>query len=192
MEEGACADDGLSSKISGLSGLLSISSTLSLVLLVFPRPSKGSVWESTQTYVGAGTRALLGPRASAPRRRALRGAAQGGADVVSRFPLLAPEARCGALRTLFGVTEDPSRASDRTLKTPSRQPTADGKAQPKRSSSRPQKCSVLFHLWVLFLCIFGLSRNGASLLSPTPHVNIANVHPSPPFVEGPGGGLPAV
>ena len=46
------------------------------------------------------TRALLGPRASASRRRALRGAAQGGADVISRFPLLAPEARCGALRTL--------------------------------------------------------------------------------------------
>ena len=100
--ERACADDGLSSKISGLSGLLSISSILSLVLLVFPRPSKGSVWESTQTHVGAGTRALLGPRASASRRRALRGAARGGADAVSRFPLLAPEARCGALRTLFG------------------------------------------------------------------------------------------
>ena len=103
MVERACADDGLSSKISGLSGLLSISSILSLVLLVFPRPSKGSVWESTQTHVGAGTRALLGPRASASRRRALRGAAQGGADVVSRFPLLAPEARCGALRTLGAV-----------------------------------------------------------------------------------------
>ena len=102
MVERACADDGLSSKISGLSGLLSISSILSLVLLVFPRPSKGSVWGSTQTHVGAGTRALLGPRASASRRRALRGAAQGGADVVSRFPLLAPEARCGALRTHFG------------------------------------------------------------------------------------------
>ena len=70
MVERACADDGLSSKISGLSGLLSISSILSLVLLVFPRPSKGSVWESTQTHVGAGTRALLGPRASASRRRA--------------------------------------------------------------------------------------------------------------------------
>ena len=97
--ERACADDGLSSKISGLSGLLSISSILSLVLLVFPRPSKGSVWGSTQTHVGAGTRALLGPRASASRRRALRGAARGGADAVSRFPLLAPEARCGALRT---------------------------------------------------------------------------------------------
>ena len=95
----ACADDGLSSKISGLSGLLSISSILSLVLLVFPRPSKGSVWGSTQTHVGAGTRALLGPRASASRRRALRGAARGGADAVSRFPLLAPEARCGALGT---------------------------------------------------------------------------------------------
>ena len=101
MVERACADDGLSSKISGLSGLLSISSILSLVLLVFPRPSKGSVWESTQTHVGAGTRALLGPRASASRRRALRGAARGGADAVSRFPLLAPEARCGALRTLL-------------------------------------------------------------------------------------------
>ena len=100
MEERArCRRRQLSSKISGLSGLLSISSTLSLVLLVFPRPSKGSVWESTQTHVGAGTRALLGPRASASRRRALRGAAQGGADVVSRFPLLAPEACCGALRT---------------------------------------------------------------------------------------------
>ena len=78
---------------------LNISSTLSLVHLVFSRPSKGSVWESTQTHVGAGTRALLGPHASASRRRALRGAAQGGADVVSRFPLLAPEACCGALRT---------------------------------------------------------------------------------------------
>ena len=50
----------------------------------------------------ASTRALLGPRAPASRRRALRGAAQGGADVVSRFPLLAPEARCGALRTRIG------------------------------------------------------------------------------------------
>ena len=58
-----------------------------------------------QTHVGAGTRTLLGPRAPASRRRALRGAAQGGADVVSRFPLLAPEARCGALRTL-GQGED--------------------------------------------------------------------------------------
>ena len=48
--------------------------------------------------MGAGTRALLGPGAPASRRRTLRGAAQGGADVVSRFPLLAPEARCGALR----------------------------------------------------------------------------------------------
>ena len=95
--ERACADDGLSSKISGLSGLLSISSILSLVLLGFPRPSKGSVWGSTQTHVD--TRALLGPRASASHRRALRGAARGGADAVSRFPLLAPEARCGALRT---------------------------------------------------------------------------------------------
>ena len=51
-------------------------------------------------HMGSGTRALLGPRAPASRRRALRGAAQGGADVVSRFPLLAPEARCGALRAL--------------------------------------------------------------------------------------------
>ena len=42
-----------------------------------------------QTHVGAGTRTLLGPRAPASRRRALRGAAQGGAVVVSRFPLLA-------------------------------------------------------------------------------------------------------
>ena len=93
----------LSYKISGLSRLLAISSIQSLVLLVFPRPSKGSVWESTQTHVGAGTRALLGPRASASRRRALRGAAQSGADVVSRFPLLGPEARCGALRTQSGA-----------------------------------------------------------------------------------------
>ena len=77
-----------------------ISPILAIDLLFFHRPSKGSVWESTQTHVGAGTRALLGPRASASRRRALRGAAQGGADVVSRFPLRAPEARCGALRTL--------------------------------------------------------------------------------------------
>ena len=99
--ESSCRRRQLSSKISGLSGLLSISSTQPLVLLVFPRPSKGLVWESTQTRVGAGTRALLGPRVSASRRRALRGAAQGGADVVSRFPLLAPEARCGALRTPF-------------------------------------------------------------------------------------------
>ena len=100
MEERArCRRRQLSSKIPGLSRFLSISSILSLVLLVFPRPSKGSVWGSTQTHVGAGTRALLGPRVSASRRRALRGAAQGGADVVSRFPLLAPEARCGALRT---------------------------------------------------------------------------------------------
>ena len=49
--------------------------------------------------MGAGTRALLGPRAPVSRRRALRGAAQGGADVASRFPLLAPEVRCGALTT---------------------------------------------------------------------------------------------
>ena len=49
---------------------------------------------------GRHTSSLLGPRASASRRRALRGAARGGADAVSRFPLLAPEARCGALRTL--------------------------------------------------------------------------------------------
>ena len=42
-----------------------------------------------QTHVGAGTRTLLGPRAPASRRRALHGAAQGGAVVVSRFPLLA-------------------------------------------------------------------------------------------------------
>ena len=117
--ESSCRRRQPSSKTSGLSGLLSISSTLSLVLLVFPRPSKGSVWESTQTHVGAGTRALLGPRASASRRRALRGAAQGGADVVSRFPLLAPEARCGALRTpttVFTPTKNPcviaGRATD--------------------------------------------------------------------------------
>ena len=97
--ESSCRRRQLPSKISGLSRLLPISSALSLVLLVFPRPSKGSVWESTQTHIGAGTRALLGPRASVSRRRALRGATQGGADVVSRFPLLAPEARCGALRT---------------------------------------------------------------------------------------------
>ena len=71
--ESSCRRRQLSFKNSGLSGLLSISSTLSLVLLAFPRPSKGSVWESTQTHVGAGTRALLGPRASASRRRALRG-----------------------------------------------------------------------------------------------------------------------
>ena len=62
-------------------------------------PLEGLGLVVTQTHVGAGTRALLGPRASASRRRALRGAAQGGADVVSRFSLLAPEARCGALRT---------------------------------------------------------------------------------------------
>ena len=97
--ECSCRRRHLSPKISGLSRLLSVSSILSLVLLVFPRPSKVSVRESTQTHMGAGTRALLGPRAPASRRRALRGAAQGGADVVSRFPLLAPEARCGALRT---------------------------------------------------------------------------------------------
>ena len=94
MVERARADDGFSSKILGLSRSLSISSVLSLVLLVFPRPSKGMVWCQTQTYVGAGiarSRVLLGPRASASRRRALRGAARGGADAVSRFPLLAPE-----------------------------------------------------------------------------------------------------
>ena len=62
-------------------------------------PLEGLGLVVTQTHVGAGTRALLGPRASASRRRALRGAAQGGADVVSRISLLAPEARCGALRT---------------------------------------------------------------------------------------------
>ena len=67
--------------------------------LGLPLPLEGLGLVVTQTHVGAGTRALLGPRASASRRRALRGAAQGGADVVSRFSLLAPEARCGALRT---------------------------------------------------------------------------------------------
>ena len=71
--------------------------------LGLPLPLEGLGLVVTQTHVGAGTRALLGPRASASRRRALRGAAQGGADVVSRFPLLAPEARCGALRTPSNV-----------------------------------------------------------------------------------------
>ena len=32
-----------------------------------------------------------------------KGAARGGADAVSRFPLLAPEARGGALRTQSGL-----------------------------------------------------------------------------------------
>ena len=56
--------------------------------------------------MGPGTRALLGPRAPASHRRAMRGAPQGGADVVPRFPLLAPEARCGALRTPFACLYD--------------------------------------------------------------------------------------
>ena len=85
-EEYSCRRRQLSSKISALSGLLSISSILSLVLLVFPRPSKGSVWESTQTHVGAGTRALLGPCASAPA-------------VACRFPLSAACTRSALWRS---------------------------------------------------------------------------------------------
>ena len=128
--ESSCRRRQLSSKISGLSGLLSISSILSLVLLVFPRPSKGSVWESTQTHVGAGTRALLGPRASASRRRALRGAARGGADAVSRFPLLAPEARCGALRTPSTcVVAWPQGDQVRVLRAPQRASSFECKQQ---------------------------------------------------------------
>ena len=174
----ACADDGLSSKISGLSGLLSISSILSLVLLVFPRPSKGSVWGSTQTHVGAGTRALLGPRASASRRRALRGAARGGADAVSRFPLLAPEARCGALRTPSehpreGCSSMAYQRGRRSLKIierhdggpvqgqrpysqPSRQPTAGGNAQPKGSSSRPRRARCCYICGFCFYEFWGV------------------------------------
>ena len=100
--ESSCRRRQLSSKISGLWIALNIIDTITCPLGL-PSPLEGLGLVVNPDARGAGTRVLLGLRASASRRRALRGAAQGGADVVFRFPLLAPEARCGALRTLVLV-----------------------------------------------------------------------------------------
>ena len=106
--------------------------------LGLPLPLEGLGLVVTQTHVGAGTRALLGPRASASRRRALRGAAQGGADVVSRFSLLAPEARCGALRTPGASKAVLPSAARRGGLPPLQQPEALGlPTPPARAGGRP-------------------------------------------------------
>ena len=84
----------LPSKTRGFSRLLSISSILSLVFWGSNAETILSFGEMvTYTHAGAGIRAyMLCPRALASRRRALLGAAKGGADVVFDFPLLALEA----------------------------------------------------------------------------------------------------